>query len=271
MNMAKTPKIPPPLNACDFHAAPANDALPNTLKFYELARGYIQHEDSLVNSRLTWSLTIHGFLFTIYGLLVGKAIDVLMELHKSPAPHLPSPLEHTIPYLAFLQVPVAVFAIVVSYYSKKATFASHYANQSINTIIHSSGALLITPANTVRLAIAQGQREVAPDSMSGIAVGMQILVDGGAEEAEVVTVTAITANTFSAMYLKEHKAGASVTSLSSMLLPRILGGGGGYDHTSGAGKYYLMLPVALLWVWILLGGVSIATCILSIKSPWLFY
>ena len=32
------------------------------LRYYEIIRAYIVHEDDLVNSRLTWSLTIHGFL-----------------------------------------------------------------------------------------------------------------------------------------------------------------------------------------------------------------
>ena len=40
----------------------------NVLELYKIMRGYINHEDSLINNRLTWLLTIQGLLFTGYGL-----------------------------------------------------------------------------------------------------------------------------------------------------------------------------------------------------------
>jgi hypothetical protein len=57
------------------------------LAYYERMRGYIQHEDGLINSRLTWSLTVHGFLFAIFGLLAGKITDIFITAQKDS--HLP--------------------------------------------------------------------------------------------------------------------------------------------------------------------------------------
>ena len=56
------------LGECEFTVidVPLKDAS-HILTYYERIRTYIQHEDGLINSRLTWSLTIHGFLFAIFG------------------------------------------------------------------------------------------------------------------------------------------------------------------------------------------------------------
>jgi ABC-type dipeptide/oligopeptide/nickel transport system permease component len=39
---------------------------------YEFIAHQINREDSLVNNRLTWTLTLNGFLFTALGFLAGK-------------------------------------------------------------------------------------------------------------------------------------------------------------------------------------------------------
>lgn len=55
------------------------------IKLYEVFRDYLKHEDALVNNRLTWTLTIQGFLFAAYGLSIQKRLDVLEKL--SPNAH----------------------------------------------------------------------------------------------------------------------------------------------------------------------------------------
>ena len=41
--------------------------LDESLKYYQLIRDYIIHEDTLINNRLSWLLTIQGLLFAAYG------------------------------------------------------------------------------------------------------------------------------------------------------------------------------------------------------------
>lgn len=62
---------------------------------YKLLRSYIDEENKLLNYRMTWLLTINGFLFATYAIAVQKAIDrhgstwkfstKLMEIHKQTA------------------------------------------------------------------------------------------------------------------------------------------------------------------------------------------
>jgi hypothetical protein len=42
---------------------------------YEAYRSYVRHEDSLVDSRLSWNLTVQGFLFAGYSVLAQKAFE----------------------------------------------------------------------------------------------------------------------------------------------------------------------------------------------------
>lgn len=39
--------------------------------FYHILRGQIQHEDELINQRVTWTLTAQGFLFVAYSAAAG--------------------------------------------------------------------------------------------------------------------------------------------------------------------------------------------------------
>ena len=43
----------------------------NDVKFFELTRAQVEHEDSLIHYRVTWLLTLQGFLFAAYGLSLG--------------------------------------------------------------------------------------------------------------------------------------------------------------------------------------------------------
>lgn len=46
----------------------------DVLELYKITRTYITHEDSLINNRLTWLLTIQGLLFTAYGLALRETV-----------------------------------------------------------------------------------------------------------------------------------------------------------------------------------------------------
>src|SRR5271169_5831898 len=107
--MTKVVSETPSLRCCDFHVVPSdNPAVSEILTYYERMRSYVEHEDGLINSRLTWSLTIHGFLFASYGILLAKVADMFIALHKLTAPASPKLLEHGISGLFFFQLPFAL-------------------------------------------------------------------------------------------------------------------------------------------------------------------
>jgi hypothetical protein len=126
-----------------FAFAPAGRELNRSdlLSYYGLLRDYIKHEDGLINSRLTWSLTIHAFLLAAYGIVVGKAVDILLEMHKTeftgsaPAAFLST----TIPALFFVAAIVGFVGFIVSYYSRQAIIAAHNAIQIMHTIADCGG------------------------------------------------------------------------------------------------------------------------------------
>lgn len=51
--------------------------LSDYLAFYSAFRDYAKHEDTLINYRLGWILTIHGFLYATYGFTLQKELEVL--------------------------------------------------------------------------------------------------------------------------------------------------------------------------------------------------
>jgi len=65
----------------------------NVVKIFNLYRDYVKHEDELINRRMSWNLTLQGFLFAAYGVTVqvlSKAtehmiIAVLVLLYVIPA------------------------------------------------------------------------------------------------------------------------------------------------------------------------------------------
>ncbi len=122
---------------CEFAVIQPDQTTFDPLKLYDLFRGYLEHEDNLINSRLTWSLTVHGFLFASYGILLGKIADEFSGLVTPGAhPHLG---EHIIAALFALQALVAILGVLVGFSSWRAIIASHNAIQHLVTIAHSQG------------------------------------------------------------------------------------------------------------------------------------
>jgi hypothetical protein len=122
---------------CDFATLPAIQAPSDLLSLYGKFRDYLEHEDDLINSRLTWSLTVHGFLFASYGILLGKIADDFTELQKVGTHILLE--EHIISALFLFQVPVAALGLFIGYSSWRAIIASHNAIQHLVTIAHARG------------------------------------------------------------------------------------------------------------------------------------
>jgi hypothetical protein len=137
--------VPPeecvPLKNCAFTVHPVSDGF-DVLTYYDRVRSYAMHEDHLINSRLTWSLTVHGFLFASFGVLAGKIADIIVGLHNSPCGS-PPITRLMVPGLIFFQFIIATFGAFVAYRSRNAILAAHTALQHLRAIVHSVGRLKI--------------------------------------------------------------------------------------------------------------------------------
>jgi len=286
------------LGRCDFAFYSLEDqVVPSSdlLKYYELMRGYVAHEDNLINSRLTWSLTIHGFLFATLGILIGKLVDIVVDIQKSPGPEQPEKLEQVAVFLIFLQLIPAIVGFIVAYFSFVAIRGGHYAHQHLNEIAHVSGPLRIRPSVIWEKDMEKGTQKVEPISvnakrkrvrgeqdganpMDGIVKRTQLIVTSGGktENTEYVEVIDCDETGFTADFKKPHKAPVSFTlqgrvglgTQNFLLFPRIIGGGDRGRYTKGAGLYYRVLPGVMMLVW---GGVILAAGICLLRKPTLLF
>lgn len=64
--------------------------------------------------------------------------------------------------------------------------------------------------STIAAAISTGTQTVTPASMANIAVGRQLVINNGAADSEMITVTSTTATTFTATFAKAHAANSTV-------------------------------------------------------------
>jgi hypothetical protein len=270
--MAKPLKEQPDLSTCDFSVIhQSSDQVQDILGLYDRFRSYVEHEDGLINSRLTWSLTVHGFLFAMYGILAGKVADVFVELHK--APDSPRLLEDVITGLLALQIVVAAIGAVVGKLSRGAIIASHNALLHLYAISQANAALDVNPPQaSVPVAIQPGAQVVTPSSSVKAAVGARLLVyHRKTATGEVVEVTGVSESTFAAAFGQQHKAGAVVRPLGAALLPKIISGGDKGTHTKDAPSYYLTLPLCVMCIWAFLFLASSALCLASWHyRGWLF-
>jgi hypothetical protein len=55
-------------------------------RVFKIYRDYIQHEDLLVNHRMTWLITIQAFLWATYGFAFQKKYEFLVRIHVEHVP-----------------------------------------------------------------------------------------------------------------------------------------------------------------------------------------
>jgi hypothetical protein len=101
------------------------------LQHYEILRSYVEHEDDLINSRLTWMLTINGFLFTAFALLGQHAIDLASG---NATPPVDSSRVVTLDFLFVILFVIAALGGAVSFIASKAIKAAHYAIACLDVI-----------------------------------------------------------------------------------------------------------------------------------------
>jgi hypothetical protein len=85
---------PPPIDIdeCEFTIIKTTDPpVSIVLDYYKQLREYVQHEDNLINFRVTWSLTIHGVLLATYAVIFQKMLDVFSKLSDAGSRARPDP------------------------------------------------------------------------------------------------------------------------------------------------------------------------------------
>jgi hypothetical protein len=260
--LTRAVKETPLLSECDF--AVGQDSPKDILAYYARLREYVEHEDGLINSRLTWSLTIHGFLFAFFGILAGKCVDLLTALHQHPAAKSPDPLLSSILGLWVVLAIVALVGFSVGYFSREAIVGAHNALLHLSVLAHKCGPLQIPPAMTTSNdSIPSGKCTVTPASMAGISSGSALLIvgtetqaSGGGKSArpseEIVTVSSKTNDSFDATFTGARQAPVTIIPLGGVLLPGIVRGGARLKHTWRTSRFYLGLPVVMMIAWALL-------------------
>jgi hypothetical protein len=134
---------------CELLILPDGDQADQHLAYYAEMRRYLQHEDELINSRLTLSLTVHGFLFAAYGLILGKALDFGGELSKSATLTSSQPIPLMIVLFSLL-ILVAMTGATVGLFSRNAIRAGFNAIQHVNTVVHLEEPLKVMPPSERR-------------------------------------------------------------------------------------------------------------------------
>lgn len=98
---------------------------------YKIFRDYVEHEDELIANRLSWNITIQGFLFATYGLSIQKLTEVLTP-HGTYGPVSRIPLE--LKSLQWLTIVLPVFGMLISGISFFGVQAAQNAIEGLNEI-----------------------------------------------------------------------------------------------------------------------------------------
>src|ERR1700753_4156328 len=200
---------------CEFSVIDDSSDKVTTIAFayFERIRSYIQHEDGLINSRLTWSLTIHGFLFAIFGVLASKTADIYIQAHTgSPSAEQTAPQVLVMSALFLLQILIALFGVDVAIRSEAAIAAAHEALQHIWSIaLHSETLRVIPPKLLTREEYEAGPCEIPPQALLVAIKGSRILVAAGRPDEEIVTVQDVkTDGTIQVEFKKKHPANTTL-------------------------------------------------------------
>jgi hypothetical protein len=110
-------------------------ALAVHLNQYEIFRSYVEHEDNLINHRITWSVTIQGFLFAGYAVVIGAYTSVEQAFYfRSPgvAPGLSMDRLSGPNLLAFAAI--VVFPVVGALIAFLTIFSALAARAAINQL-----------------------------------------------------------------------------------------------------------------------------------------
>jgi hypothetical protein len=117
-------------------------SLTDYLAFYETFRNYVRHEDNLINNRLSWILTIHGFLYATYGFTLQKELEVIRgplaaDFHNSP-------LCHSLSQAEIFLLCIALVGACISILGWRSIRAAHKSASSVDFVFRSNAIHTMT-------------------------------------------------------------------------------------------------------------------------------
>lgn len=112
---------------------------PLDLGIYDAFRKYVQHEDDLVNQRISWMLVIHGFLYAAYAFTVQKKFDIAEKIYKAtveplPTEQIPAYLREAKLQTVFVLMLIAIIGFVISLMALCSIVAAKNAAESVQTV-----------------------------------------------------------------------------------------------------------------------------------------
>jgi hypothetical protein len=73
---------------CQTGEPPPSDTYPLLdTEIYQIFREYLQREDGFANNRLSWMLTIHGFLYASYAFTIQTKLQVAQRMNSDSLTH----------------------------------------------------------------------------------------------------------------------------------------------------------------------------------------
>jgi hypothetical protein len=136
-------------------ALPMKMEAPEVLKYYSEMRKYIEHENDLVNFRMTWFLTANGFLFTAFGVMFVKVIDLLSDSYKITTELI----------LCVVSLLICLVGAIISSGSRADISAARQAIKSLVSIAHSTGVLMTGPAAVQASSKVQSIEVLVPEML----------------------------------------------------------------------------------------------------------
>jgi hypothetical protein len=162
-------------------------------KLYEVFRGYIKHEDGLIDNRVTWLSQIHGFLYATYGFTLQKKIEIMQQVSSHvdeststfmymSKSHLGSSILELDAFMLF----IAVIGIALSYSSGKSIEAATTSINSIAALFYAQGNII--PYAPIKTASYNTMEipETFPIQHGPSQLFLPMIVGGGHSKAHVV-------------------------------------------------------------------------------------
>lgn len=144
---------------------------PREVRTFAVYRAYIEHEDTLIDQRMTWFIQLHSFLIATYSVLTGAVASVLLGSAKVASVMLPLVL--TIG--TAMQFAVALVGIV----SAASAFVSVRAAMRAVDKLSKMGNLLLADAQSrdaLPLLSGGGQRLERPGAMLATALPFMLIL-----------------------------------------------------------------------------------------------
>ena len=163
------------------------------LKLYEVFRGYIKHEDGLIDNRVTWLSQIHGFLYATYGFTLQKKIEIMQQVSSHvdeststfvymSKSHLGSSILELDAFMLF----IAVIGIALSYSGGKSIEAATTSINSVAALFYAQGNII--PYVPIKTATYKTREipETFPIQYGSSQLFLPMIVGGGHSKTHVV-------------------------------------------------------------------------------------